>query len=545
MVLRFLLASFALAACHDGSSGPLPGSPASEVNLGLAAQRFFGAGDAWLLVVPEPGQGADLNRDGDLHDDVVFWLDAVSGSARNTGLVLERPNVVGVVLPVILASGSTFALGAVEADMGATDLNGDGDALDTVLALVDPASGARTDLGLAVSRIELAGEVVAIDVPELAQGQDLDGDGRVDPVAVVPHFHDLRTGETWSSGLRGTRILAADSERVALAELEAAVGDRNGDGDTLDLVLAFYELATRTHASTGLAIPSPSSHVHIPQPHGGRWAVFVSELSQGLGDLSGDGLPNGVAVFVVDPSTGDERNLPGLWPVPSEAVPFVLLENASRPWTYDAGADRLERTRWVCEELLSFDDQLVFLVMEGPQDEDLDHNGVRNGRVPVVFDPITKSVRNVALDGRTQRIDGRLWILSDEAHALGDWNEDGDRRDLVLHVWDESTSQLENTRIAVGGGSLSRCTASAATFLIAEHQDQVDLNGDADLTDWVAHVYDATDRSVTNLGHAAEFLPDAGGTSRHGFLLVSEDGDGRDLNGDGDRQDHVLHLVTP
>lgn len=156
-------------------------------NLGLAAQLFVGEGDQWLVTVSERDQGRDLDGDGDLLDSVAHRLDLASGDVQNTGLVIGRALTRGDVAPsYLLDFGATLALGVQESEVGGLDRNGDGDADDAVLVLVDPLTGVVTNVGLATGRIALAGEVVAFDVPELAQGQDLDADGVVDPFAIEP-----------------------------------------------------------------------------------------------------------------------------------------------------------------------------------------------------------------------------------------------------------------------------------------------------------------------------------------------------------------------
>lgn len=544
-----LLASLVLAACHDGSSGSSSNSlPASE-NLGLAVQTFFGAGDHWLVTVDEAQQGRDLDGDGDQFDRVVHRLDLASGAVQNTGLAIELAHTRGDVVPSYLMDfGATFALGVPEGVVGGLDRNGDGDAQDAVLALVDPESGALTNLGFATGRIELAGEVVAFDVPEFAQGeQDLDGDGIVDPFALVPHLHDLGTGVTRSSGLSGARIVGADDTRVAMAELEGVVGDKNGDGDALDLVLAFYDPATDVLTSAGLALPSFNGVPSRPFSHQGFWLVYVDEFAQGLGDLNGDGSVAGGVPFAFDPRTGGARNLVDLLYLPVPGVgPMVLTESLAGgfvPWLYDAGSDQLVSTGRSCGGLQGLGGQLILSILEELEGQDLDGNGVLDGVVPAVLDPASGITRNLGIDGFPIAAGKRVLILSEEAHARNDWNGDGDRADVVLHVWDEATSQLENTRLVTRDAV--PCTGSLVLFLRSEDEQGSDLNGDGDRVDRVAHVYDASSRHVTNLALAADFLLGLASAGQRGFLFVSEASQGADLNRDGDELDQVLHLVGP
>jgi hypothetical protein len=541
-----LVAALGFAACHRDSGSA---APASSINLGLSALRFVGEGDHWLVSVSEAEQGVDLDGDGDLFDEVLHWIDAASGGVRNTGLPVFWPQVLGDIVPEpILAVGQTFAVAITEGP-GGVDRNGDGDVADAVLSLIDPESGVATNLGLAVARVAFAGEVLAFDVPELGQGdEDLDGDGVLDPAARVPHFHDLRTGETWSSGLLGATLLGGDESFVSLAESEAKVGDRNGDGDTLDLVLAFYDLATRSLQSAGLALSSFRGVPSTAHAHGGHWAVYVDERAQGIGDLDGDGTLTGDVLFVVDPVASDARVLPGLYFVAMpDVTPFVLRESSGGdyPWLYSAADGRLERLGFACGELFSLGRQLVMTVVEELQGEDLDGNGALDGLVPVLFDPETRLVLNLGVDGSALAAGDRLWILSGEEHARRDWNDDGDRADVVLHQWENSAGRLTNTRLDVGRGDLSRCSPEAVLFLRAEVEQGVDLNRDGDREDLVTHLYDARVRRPWNLGLAADLLIGIGGEGSRAFLLVSEAGQETDLNGDGDALDRVLHLVAP
>lgn len=536
----------ALAACHDGSSGAA--AAPLTTNTGLAIASVIGEGDTRVLLVRELAQGRDLDGDGDLLDDVVHVLDLATGAIRNTGFVIGssrgRGDVVPTPLAALAAPGAQLALGVSEVATGSRDLNGDGDALDDVLMLLDEETGAITNLELAVSRVVFAGELVAFNVPEAAQGEDLDGDGSVDPFTTVPHFHDPATGATWNAGLRGARILEADGERVALAEREDVVGDRNGDGDELDIVLAFHDPLQDELASAGLALPVFNGFAARPIPHRGRWTVFVDERSQGQGDLDGDGAL-GTTLFVHDPATGDSRHMPGFGQIPLRDVePFVFLEFGPGPsfvWLYDPDADRLLSTGWTTRGIQSFGDRLLLSVDEAEQGLDLDEDNGFESEVPVVYDPGTEEARSTGIDGFPTIAGSRLVILSSELRALRDWNGDGDLEDWVLHVWDPAASRAVNTRIATR--DLAAFGDGLVLFLRSEDEERRDLNADGDRADDVAAVLDASTGGVTELGLASSFLLGIGGSGARGLLPVREHDQGADLNGDGDRTDEVLFLV--
>jgi hypothetical protein len=108
---------------------------------------------------------------------------------------------------VLAMSDEVLAFRTRESDQGATDLNGDGDTLDYVGHLRDLSVGATTNLELATETIAVAGATVAFRVNESQQGMtDLNGDGDASDsvlfVTMLPLFADgFETGKTtkWSA----------------------------------------------------------------------------------------------------------------------------------------------------------------------------------------------------------------------------------------------------------------------------------------------------------------------------------------------------------
>jgi len=184
----------------------------------------------------------------------------------------------------------------------------------------------------------------------------------------------------------------------------------------------------------------------------------------------------------------------------------------------------------------------VLTVIESAQGQDLDGDGVFASEVPVVYDTSTGDARSTGVDGFADERGNLLWILSVESHARRDWNDDGDQLDTVLFVWDPSTGVTTNTRLSTH--DIAPFGDGKVTLLLSEAEAGADLNGDGDLADEVAHVYDAHTGALLNLGLASDFLLGVGAGSR-GFVPVSEAGEERDLDGDGDQLDTVLFLVGP
>ena len=77
--------------CSESSSGSVPELVAS--NLELAAFELFGAENLWLIPVSESASGAtDLNGDGDALDFVFHVHDPSLGTTTNLELAASEPN---------------------------------------------------------------------------------------------------------------------------------------------------------------------------------------------------------------------------------------------------------------------------------------------------------------------------------------------------------------------------------------------------------------------------------------------------------------------
>lgn len=286
------LAVLVLSACHGSSSDPSPVLAAPvATNSSLAVKYWTGTGELWILMVREAEQGAlDLNDDGDSADDVVCIADLATGAVTNTGLAtvpypFARHDVAP---PNLAANGSLAVFGVSESFHGGLDLNGDGDALDSVLHVYDRSSASVTNTGLAIGSYLLPGErLVPLMVTEQGQGGlDLNGDG--DAFDNVLHFYDARSRASENLQRTDTLVLGAVGDLVVLLadEGEALVFQLYdvGTGETLDADLAAYTAAVARRV----------------------WGVFLQEVYHG--DLDGDGDAEDRVFHAWDPDTGAVRN---------------------------------------------------------------------------------------------------------------------------------------------------------------------------------------------------------------------------------------------
>ena len=358
------------------------------------------------------------------------------------------------------------------------DLNEDGDRDDAVVHVHNLSTGSTTNLGLAGGEILVSGDRVLFVVNERDQDEDLNRDGEKEDVDVV-HIHDLSTGETENLRLAG-RIWAGLFG-------DGLFGDRVLWGSQNDGVL-----------------------------------IFVHETSQGQ-DLNGDGDPVDENVLHVhNLSSGETTNL-GL------AVRRVEPQNGL---TFVQTGDRL-----------------AFHVREIDQGKDLNGDGDDLDQVVHVHDLSTGETTNLRRAGwlepcwRTwQRCGDWVVLRVDERGEGEDLNGDGDVTDSVVHVHNLVTSTTTNLRLVGNvfscGGTGGPCD-DRVVFSVDESSQGEDLNGDDDEEDFVFHVHDLPTGETTNLRLTGLFLGVFGDRL---VVAVDERDRGKDLNGDGDDQDRVVHI---
>jgi hypothetical protein len=559
------LASLALAsslACQRSSDGESGGAEVSSLtNLGLAAERIAGDGELLVLGVSEAGQGADRNGDGDLLDEVAFALDLETGSGRNLGIALSASSA-----DPLVVSGRVAAVIVAESSQGGRDLNGDGDASDEVLvAHVQGAGTVHTGLAVAPVRPLVAGTVM-FAVSEAAQGgADLTGDGdALDtvPRILVPRIASSRPDPVRGPALAMTALVDSESGLLTFTADEAELGrDLNGDGDAQDRdVLQIYDFQSDTTASTALS----ASHA-LPRRHAllivapDEWLVLVDERGSGC-DLDGDGDADDLVSHTLDPAAGTSINLA------TACVPRApLSQTVNGSFCYFArespGRDRngdgdFEDVTPVVygwgrqvEHPLALDptasgaiwsrSAIVLDVSEAAQGLDLDGDGDTSGLVVHVIDG--RGLHNLGLDSRgLTGAPGRALIPRSEEESRADWNGDGDRLDVVTFAWDSEMRATSNTAVA---GTVLGASSERLLLAVSEAGDGRDWNADGDLDD-LAYVHHDFARGVNSWVGVVGRLP---GTGRmlglRSVVLADEAAQGADLNRDGDRLDSVPFVV--
>ena len=250
--------------------------------------------------------GGPLNGDGDVSDQVVHFVAGGAATSTNTGLAATAVGLSPTVLGALLD----------EAGQNGTDFNGDGDAVDTVLAARLLSGGPLASTGRAADTLTVVGSRIGFVTPEAAQGGvSLNGDG--DATDRVAGLYDVTTATVRQLGVAASDVVLGAASgtvcgpRQLLAirspEADQGAADRNGDGDVFDDVLVVYDAETDTTVNTGQAVTPCRLEACDPrQPYrvnGGEVRFLTFEADQDE-DLDGNGSIGGLVLQSFDVCTG-------------------------------------------------------------------------------------------------------------------------------------------------------------------------------------------------------------------------------------------------
>lgn len=522
---------------------------------------MVGAGELWLLAVAEADEGdRDRNGDGDRLDVVPVIHDLADGSLTDLGLAIPL-DAMGLPLPLLAVGETLIAFPVSEAAQGATDRNGDADADDLVWHVFDINTRQVTNTGLAAGprRPAIGSGAVALVVQESAQGgQDLDGDATDD--GLVLHIYDARTRLTTNVGRNVTSEVVFHDHAFAFTTDERSAGvDLNGDLDLEDeTIFELYDLLFGGVREIPLAVRGRPLVVGVED-----WFVLGDEFQMGA-DLNGD-LDTADGVFLrVLPHLGAYESI-GLSSLDSltsttRDMDLALAVQEIDGLDHNGDGDRLDSVAVLYDAahaqtrnsglaidparpLVFAGDWLAFTVDEAAEERDLNGDGDELDSILHVMERATGAV--LSLDVEVFAVESaadRILFARDEADTGNDWNGDGDAQDRVEFAWDPVTGLVTNTRLA-GTGHVLGADGDHVLLLASEAQQGEDLNGDRDRDDFVYVLHDllaGTNRSLRAATEQAEAGLVFGG---RGMFLVSEAGQARDLNGDGDREDHVVHTL--
>jgi hypothetical protein len=277
-------------------------------------------GDIMAFPTPEKFLGSDLNGDSDMNDTILRYQDLKSRKVVNTGLITS-----GAYHSIDIYENITAFVGE-NSHIFYYDLN-----TDTV-----------GETGASGTHPSIYGNIIAFSSEGIIHYFDLSTQTLVNtevpgysPViyqdvivfhAFTPEFsilvYDLSTGETVNTGAIGKNpaiyenIIAFETSESSISE------DLNGDGDTYDIVIRFYDLETHTITNTGGVGLYPAIY--------GNRIVFATLECNIYQDLNGDNTIFGEIIRYYDIKTGELVNTRKMGTQPSiykNTITFFLWEN--------------------------------------------------------------------------------------------------------------------------------------------------------------------------------------------------------------------------
>lgn len=556
----------ALAVVTFGSLATA-GKPKIRVGVNWAFDQHFG--ERFVISGERESQsGVDINGDGDMLDVCVTVVDGKNGRAAP----LSRAGAADG--PLVKASSKWSALFPLsEADDDATDMNADGDAVDFVLHAWTPKGG-LVNLGLAVEHTRGGGRYAFLTVSEADQGDtDLNGDG--DALDHVMHVVDTRTLEVWNTGLaapRSTVTPANNGSYAAVRVLEDAQNNTplNGDGDTDDEVLHYLDLVARTSTNLQLAVRERTfSTIQGPKL---RYAPFEVIEDEQSADLNGDLDQLDTVVHVLNFMTGEVENIGvagAAYTGGKRFIAYGIDEAAQGDGDLDGNGDALHvvlhvrdmKTDVITNTETTVDRgsprvqaagrHILFLVDESDLGVDLDGSGVPLWSILHSYDTKTGVVTNLRMSesgGSSPRFVTKRHV-ADYTTELGhnqDLDGDADLNGNHIYVADlkKGTTRIILSRVDRDQQLFGR--GRKVVTVVEEDFLERDVSGDDDTDDRVVAVIDIRKGKIRPFpliaGSASGNVPAWAFVGRHVAALVQEVGI-VDLNGDGDMTDRPIVLV--
>lgn len=339
--------------------------------------------------------------------------------------------------------------------------------------------------------------------------------------------------------------------------------DLNGDGDDSDTLLFVHHVSSRETFNLGYS-------AGVIAVDGDFVAFLALELSE---DLNGDG---DLGDFVLHVYDGRERRVhnfalacfgdytPPSLTLKDGLLAFYVDEEAQGHTDFDGDgtaidvvphAVRLDTARWKVRRIglaanrispskMTNSGRLVaYLASEMYADVFLNQDGDKLDEILQVFDSETGETVNLGYNVLFLEADGpnlALGVLEQEANQ--DLNGSGHFSGYTLHVYEADRGVLRNLGLDLGYPFVFQDGIIA--FPVSENAQRQDLNADGDQGDTILHVHDVRTGGTTNLGLPEPPGPGLGiqlGDDVVVFPVRENQGTG-DLNGDRDTIDIVLHV---
>jgi len=536
-----------LAACSGSSGNEILGGGSTPLPIlyatssGLSTAHFESDGYLIAFTVNESDQGhSDLNGDGDVTDSVLHVYDGTRDKTYNLGYAAN----------VIAVDSETVAFGANEFEQG-QDFNGDGDQSDSILHSFNTRTNVVTNHQVSLSASGFGGSPQARKL-QFRGGLLVTTAQATDLAPATIQVLDPQTNRLSDTGFESFYFQFGRDQEIAAFLSEAKVGhDLNLDGDTTDLVAHIYDGGSGSLLNLGVA-PALSTFGPLYRSSDDFLAIIVNESLNGDTDFDGDGLTNGLVLFVYDYATRQLENtrikieastfFALNLRIHGQYITFVGADNELQIW--DALASVKMETGLRAAGGVFTDQGLVVSVFEALNAADYNADGDQLDQVVHFIDFTSGTVHNLGFEGiATLAIDGKVLLSAFENPSKPDLNGDGDHHDNLIFSFDPITLEIDLLRLpGIPFGTLDGENVLSFAFEIDE-----DLNEDGDFMDEAVLLGGPRPTQTfqsLRLARAPGFF---GPNPRSGLfpILVNENSQGQtDLNGDGDTLDNVLHYLA-
>ncbi len=369
-------------------------------------------------------------------------------------------------------------------------------------------------------------------------GIDWSGDG--DPFDDVIIEHELATGVTQVIGIDAAS-LALGSGFMAMTRLEASSDvDFNGDGDYVDSFLFI-----RNNVTGALSMGRPA--LSVWDAAGDFIDTYVDSSSAGVHELH-------------SVSAGTHRRFRAAHL--SVLDPFGAVYRQSELFAGDINGDgdTEDRLAVACSDpagpVVFSDVSIDSVVLASPEwvlcrRSELSSGGDQNGDGDIFDDVLIAMERATGttriagvMDAeplRQYQLAGRYLFLRNTEGFSGDQNADGDTDDKFLEAIDLATGQRRSWSF---DGAVVASIGNTGLVLIPETELGVDVTGNGNMNDWIAHVADHGSGTLRPLGFAGD--PGESGylTAGHAVFHLPEVSLGTPLNGDMDTFDNVMIAIN-
>lgn len=351
------------------------------------------------------------------------------------------------------------------------------------------------------------GNIIAITAQESYDNQDRNGDG--DTRDRILTIHNITDSNTINTGIPVVGQLATDGATVVFLYSERNdYIDLNGDNDTRDNLLAYYNIATgevkTTTIEPWLSGPFPNYDVD------GNYIVFISKESLVNEDYNGDGDQLDTVVRYFDIHHQQVVNTPLTAPyamVDDGVIATRVIESGSADVNQDGDTNDIVFVSYDIESgdttpylatssfnlsnIASFpakhEENYYFRARENQLGFDVDgNNSISSGSVLMHYDMANQTLNWTGVAGTTGRIQAQGSYISYETSEwiVGeDINNDGNLRDDFLYavhnLSDGAIQYFEKTgTLSLGYGVFSQTIYEGS---------RGDLNNDGDARDTIVY----------------------------------------------------------